>query len=80
MDSEGHEEVGLSDNIDVAAWQRLVTQGDITLGGVRAPAPALAATTPAAASASAFYTTSSSVSHLYLHLRHYNCYLTVDKP
>ncbi|XP_050663948.1 protein crumbs-like [Leptidea sinapis] len=35
VDSEGHEEVSLTDSIDVAAWQRLVTRGDIALGGVR---------------------------------------------
>ncbi|XP_046970634.1 protein crumbs isoform X1 [Vanessa cardui] len=39
VDADGHEEVGLSDTIDVAAWQRLVTEGLITLGGVRAGTP-----------------------------------------
>ncbi|XP_022113060.2 protein crumbs [Pieris rapae] len=34
IDGEGREEVTLTDSIDVAAWQRLVTRGVITLGGV----------------------------------------------
>ncbi|CAH2216326.1 jg25784, partial [Pararge aegeria aegeria] len=37
VDADGQEEVGLSDDIDVAAWQKLVTEGTITLGGVRPP-------------------------------------------
>ncbi|CAH4035210.1 unnamed protein product [Pieris brassicae] len=34
IDGEGREEVTLTDSIDVAAWQRLVTRGVITLGGI----------------------------------------------
>ncbi|OWR48962.1 crumbs [Danaus plexippus plexippus] len=46
VDADGHEELGLSDDIDVAAWQRLVTTGLITLGGVRpSPRPPLTTTT-----------------------------------
>ena len=51
VDADGHEEVGLSDSIDEAAWQRLVTQGVLTLGGVRASASTSTA-------ASLLYTTS----------------------
>ncbi|CAG4927754.1 unnamed protein product [Colias eurytheme] len=49
VDSDGHEEVSLTDSIDVAAWQTLVTRGLITLGGLRhasTPRPKVASTTP----------------------------------
>ncbi|XP_053602020.1 protein crumbs [Plodia interpunctella] len=38
VDADGHEEVLLSAELDVAAWQLLVQDGDIHLGGVRQPA------------------------------------------
>ncbi|CAG9133694.1 unnamed protein product [Plutella xylostella] len=33
VDSEGREAVGFSESIDAGAWQRLLTEGHITLGG-----------------------------------------------
>ncbi|KAM3956609.1 LOW QUALITY PROTEIN: cell polarity complex component crumbs [Aphomia sociella] len=49
VEADGHEEVGFVAQIDVAAWQHLVTAGDIHLGGVRrdAPTPPTTPATPA---------------------------------
>ncbi|XP_045760507.1 protein crumbs isoform X2 [Maniola jurtina] len=54
VDAEGQEELGLADNIDVAAWQKLVTEGTITLGGVHPPGTV----TPRPAALTTIYTTS----------------------
>lgn len=59
VEADGREEEGLSDTIDVEAWQRLVTEGLITLGGVR-PAPA-----PASSTAPAYTSTTVTVSVTY---------------
>ncbi|XP_041974709.1 protein crumbs [Aricia agestis] len=46
VDGDGREEVGLTEEFDVPAWQHLVTAGVLTLGGGRPAAPAPAHTTP----------------------------------
>ncbi|KPJ20311.1 Protein crumbs [Papilio machaon] len=56
LETEGEEEVGFSAPIDVAAWQRLMLEGELQLGGVRrtraAPSAALASpTTPTSTTA-----------------------------
>ncbi|XP_013166449.1 PREDICTED: protein crumbs, partial [Papilio xuthus] len=48
LEAEGEEEVGFSAPIDVAAWQRLMLEGELQLGGVRRPraAPPAALASP----------------------------------
>lgn len=44
MEAEGEEEVGFTAPIDVAAWQRLMLEGELQLGGVRRSTTASALT------------------------------------
>ncbi|KAJ0180839.1 hypothetical protein K1T71_002924 [Dendrolimus kikuchii] len=47
VDADGHEEVGLSAPIDARAWQKLVMEGAIHLGGVRhVPTPTTTTSAP----------------------------------
>ncbi|CAH2068098.1 unnamed protein product, partial [Iphiclides podalirius] len=48
VEAEGEEEVGFSAPIDVEAWQRLMLEGELQLGGVHRPRSSPAPTTPPA--------------------------------